>query len=454
MFMQDVRRKRAPSAPKSNQSVAKQKTEGTLYPLHHATAIYTLPRYKTLLDKIVGVESLAKLHYEQYYYPLAAHLAEFVQFLPWIRQRNNLVNETILARSLYLGFLALSYPRQDLTELWRFALASALMLRDLGTVVYDFEITIYDEKRKPKDRWNPLDGAMLTQGQFYSYQLIGDANPVSRVHNQVVPLIARTILPENAFAWIAGDANVFAAWMAWLTQEEDDSRHILPEVWPWVDQEYLAFLDKQTIFDDMLIIPKEGEESKQQEEQAEQEKQNDIAKSKVSKFWGDPTEHGALLAGQAFLEWLQTNLQSGKISVNQAKSNVHVLPNGKVLLVTPGIFNAFYKGNPQYAGKGGQIERYLVEQNLLQKGENNQYVHTIQSKNPQQTGSVQGLVITNVEQLFKSLSTGVNYDMRITSNLYTLYASKGAAPLLTAVKPAAKQSAAPEAPKITTTMKT
>jgi hypothetical protein len=372
----------------------------------------TTLKAKDVLKQMQKLQHVSTAQWQNNYLPLFSRYAEYVQQLPSHPSFKRSTDETLLDRGLYLAHIALSCP-QHMSELWRFALTSALLLRDMVMSVTELEVTLFDQAHHVRQRWLPLEGSMIGQGVYYQYARINAFQPQT-ARQQVGPLVARVVLPDASFNWLASDSTVFSAWMSWLAGDRERGG-VLPTVWPWIDER----IQNQAI-EEVEALKHQSEKTQQVDRRQEQKKA--LAKNGL---FGAGEFDFALTdeLGALFIAWLATQLKTKHLSVNQKTSVVHRLPNGGVFLQTKALYQAFFEKYAQYQGQQVQIEKYLVAKALLQKTDQGGILHHLTSKKDgAQAAVMSGLVINNPSVLFSTAMPAVNYDLRLTSALYAKFA--------------------------------
>lgn len=115
----------------------------------------------------------------------------------------------------------------DLSEeqtLWLYALFSASILQGIGKLQLDFKIDQFDANGHGLTRWNPLMQSLTAVGKYYHFDFLPCGEDDLR--RRLNLLLARQLMPESGFNWIAGNPKVLAIWLA-LLHEDPNAAGIL-----------------------------------------------------------------------------------------------------------------------------------------------------------------------------------------------------------------------------------
>lgn len=278
-----------------------------LYPVLRAAELLAHPKRALLLERIEQNTHLDSEYYDRLYRPLITDVVEFVQVLPY---HVGGALGSLMDYSLERGALALRMYNERLGEdpdpLQAYALFSAALLQDVGKVMSQQKVMISDEQGCFIAEWLVCEGSLLDKAKFYKIrcldqELIGLAQAVT-------PILARQLMPPLGFTWLWDNHHIFRAWLGMLTGSSAGGI-VIAELLQLVNQQLDAELQK-------LALPPLAIEVTEPEQTA---------------------------LGEAFLAWLQQQLEAGTI-VNQAAGPVHVLASGDLLLECPQIFKQFCAG--------------------------------------------------------------------------------------------------------------
>ena len=102
-------------------------------------------------------------------------------------------------------------------------------MQGIGKVTVDLHVELYDRSHRHLKEWSPLEGNMVTSGANYKYDF---DNPFpDDFRNRATILLARQLMPEEGFRWIASDKDLFAIWLALLDEDHRGARNLGPILW-------------------------------------------------------------------------------------------------------------------------------------------------------------------------------------------------------------------------------
>lgn len=339
---------------------------------------------------------------------LLINLASYLQDLPETRNSyfsnkggflNHAFSRTHAALSACRAYFVSDdgKPAKKLSEpqkLWMYTLFSAALLKGIGKLYVDFDIELYDKRGEFIGRWLPFENSMRHQGAyFYDYDFAATQHDSFRKRTTL--LLAKKIMPEAGFAWLAEDKNVLETWLALL---ENDSR----------DAGTLGFIMDKA--DDIAINRFFQELAAEQYNQKEGEL--GIYSKKETTFGSEKGDIEKQLKegdipkeGIEFVKWLNRALLTGKLLVNQ--SPLFMVPGG--LLMSPDIFQLFIREHPQFKSWVA-VQTGLSQMQLHTTGPNGEVMQRfMQSKTGQQhTGIVISAigVVTPAQMKMVNLSNG------------------------------------------------
>lgn len=201
--------------------------------------------------------------------------------------------------------------------LWVYVVFSAGLLKGIGKIYVDFSIKLYDAKFKYVKKWNPVLDRLNGKG-FYTFSYAHEEDEEFRANMNL--LLARTLMPEPGFAFIASNPKIFKIWVA-----------LLQEKWPKTGG-LGALLDHA----DYLAIYADFERLLE-----ELKKQNINFKKSFMDPTQDPLQKERLI-GIEFLQWLKDQLENGKEALN--KDKLHLTRDG--VFISSDIFKVFLTTNP------------------------------------------------------------------------------------------------------------
>lgn len=237
-------------------------------------------------------------HFQLYYQTVLTAFFEYVQCVPryWSGPLFGLLHTGLSRAVVALREYEQQYPKEA-GYLQRYALFSAALLQDIGRLLISQKIIAVDEAGELIGPWAPFTGSLVDQG-YTHYRLLPINGAYQRIDHRVRPVLARQLLPEIGYQWLASDLAVFADWLSALNDDDQWSGGVL------------TTLLSSTKKADLL---------------AEEERLMQAALA-VKSHPGLLTEHG-----QAFYLWFTQWLDSGEAMINSAGSDVHVFEDGVFL---------------------------------------------------------------------------------------------------------------------------
>lgn len=289
---------------------------------------------QTILKAIAETSKFDPAHYDSMALSLIHQVALNCQRLPegtvYFANSGGLLDH-LLARTLAATNLLREYllppPNSDLSDdqkRWWYALFSASLLRGIGTLCIDYRVDRYSMKGQFLKQWEPLFENMGHVNNHYWYEF--KTNNDQKLKRRLTLLLARRLMPEEGFAWIAANKEILAVWLALLDEDNDGARALG------------AILDRA----DSLVI---------------QEELNNLplrvanprrsGASHIGKFIDNTPESlidKERLAGLEFMRWVQHQIERGKFLLNHAP--LLVVPGG--ILICIEAFQVFAREHVSY----------------------------------------------------------------------------------------------------------
>lgn len=278
---------------------------GALIPVFPAISLLADKRHQFFLEQLKEHSGLTSEQYEIVYKRLIDQFVEFVQVLP--AQNDGplcgLMNEG-LVRGIN-GLHQLLSDHRDSSPLERYAIFSAALLKDVANVVVNQRIFITDKEGNFVLQWQPFDGSLESIEEAEYYKIMPLSSTYHRIAHSITPLLARQLLPQEGFDWIASDPHIFVDWLDALRDEEGEGTaritHTLQLYKTKVGEGLIDSLPA-------VHVPQEDSPATQY--------------------------------ADSFFVWLQKGIDSGEIQVNTPTAGVHVTQEG-VFLERPGAFKQY-----------------------------------------------------------------------------------------------------------------
>lgn len=168
------------------------------------------------LNRIQSYLNLPDEHFEILYIKLIEEFAAFVQILPATTEGKlgSLLSEGLGRAILALKILYESDPEKVQSDpRYAYAIFSAALLVNIGQVT-NTKITISDSKGYFVSDWFPYQGSLVGKGEYYKIYRYAHIPP--HLTHHAAPILARQIMPESGFLWIAEDMRLLHMWLALL----------------------------------------------------------------------------------------------------------------------------------------------------------------------------------------------------------------------------------------------
>lgn len=376
--------------------------------IHDGQTLLLDEKRHQLIQKFASQLCLSDENYQLFCTPLLTSFAEFVQELP--ETRNSYYSHTgglldhALERSgtalalLRAYFLPEGSDKAPLTEpqtLWAYAVFSASLLHDVGKVITDLDVQLFDKNRQSLRAWNPFAGTMKTQdGHIFDYDFLGNFPDTYR--RRVTILLARQIMPEAGFQWICSNRDVLQVWLALLEDDQRGAGTLGKVLWQ----------ADGLVINRRLLDARPGKKtlSTQIEPMAPSSLKpsfDTAAPKEVSDKAALPGEDS--IAGKEFLKWLYLNLDTAKLMINKAP--LFYVP-GAGLVFTPEIFALFIRDmqgransplSPSYLKDSQHIQRAVAALGLHTPGADGGLSHSFIRMSDNK--HISGMVIANLDAI-------------------------------------------------------
>lgn len=251
----------------------------------------SLQREKVIND-IKQVVNAPEVIFNNLYRSLINQLVRYAQILP---VNNEARMGSIMDEGLLRGLFALQVLQRESTKepepLISYVVFSASLLFDVGFMTGNRTINLVDKQGTFISNWLPYSGPMTANG-YYKIRRGGGVPPW--LCRRMAVLLARQIMPQVGFNWIAGDAYALNLWIMLLNNEHEGVESLK------------LYIDRAL---ELLEEFKASQES--------------LWLSEV-----DITEAEEVALGEDFIEWLEKIVAEQKVTVNQVDSKIHVVTDG------------------------------------------------------------------------------------------------------------------------------
>ena len=265
---------------------------GMILPVLSAKALIGEKRYQFLLDEIAQVCLLPEEYFSALYIDLIDHFAEFVQLIP--RQEKGMLGG-LLNEGLVRGMAALQrysnqFGQDSLDALHCYALFSACLFIDVSKAVTNQKVVLTDARGEYITQWRSFAAPMVGVGE--GYKLYSTSSAYHRLDASLTPLLARQIMPESGFLWLASHWRVFADWLEALQgggRKGGRLAHLISRI---LEEDLTEWFN-------LIEVPEI-----------------------------DPIEPDEENFADEFYEWLIDGIEDGSIDFNDKDSLVHVVDEG------------------------------------------------------------------------------------------------------------------------------
>jgi hypothetical protein len=309
-------------------------SERMIFPVLEPSKLLVSVQRKKILADIRHISQAPDQPYQSLYQSLIDNFVKFVQVLPVNNEARlcSLMDEGLM-RGLFVLQLQKAESDPTLDPLMTYMLFSAALLFDVGNVIENRTVSIANKQGDFIREWIPYLGAMGIEDGYYRIRRGGGIPPwLSR---RVTAILARQLMPEIGFRWIAKDAYAFNSWLSLLYGEKEGlgtlsiffnrALELLEEL--KVTQEFYIPLEVETL---------EPDENKLAED---------------------------------FLEWLRQSVEDGSLTINKNDSLVHVVEDG-LLLKSADLFKKFLEVTKQSVVFMSQLAKQLDRLGMLHGGLN------------------------------------------------------------------------------------
>lgn len=238
------------------------------------------------------------------------------------------LNRTEVALQLFHQFIMQSEDAElsEIQKLWLYAMLSASLLKDIGKLQIDYNVTVFDAYGQRLKQWNPLIESLKTAGKHYQFEFDADTEDKLSLRRRINLLLARQLMPLEGFNWIASNPKVLATWLALLSD----------------DWQSAGTLGAILIRADAVAIQRYFNES-----MIQHVSRRSSRSIRIGTFIDSSPE--SILAkeqmlGVEFIKWLTASLESGQFMINKAP--LLMVPGG--LLLCPEAFQLFVRAHPEF----------------------------------------------------------------------------------------------------------
>lgn len=201
------------------QNTTAPKREQRIFAVQTAEQLLQEPECVLLLQEIQDLSAATSKNYQVFYDTLIKNFAQFVQSLPdvdhpamtWLDHHLRLAKTSLKMREQFLLVGESLHPIVNEQEaLWHYVIFSSALLRKIGVLFTDYQVSLCNEQGVHLADWLPFSGSMNSQGTYYKLREVLAQGPTP---NTIHHLLARQLMPTEGFEWIAKNPAALLAWL-------------------------------------------------------------------------------------------------------------------------------------------------------------------------------------------------------------------------------------------------
>ena len=270
---------------------------GRMMPALPASTLLGAQQYQRLIERIHSFSDLHDEHFQVSYHLLIRRYAEYVQALPksLSRKLGSLLNDSLLrATGVLKAYVDL---HKQASPLQRYAIFSAILLRDAGRVFTRYMIILVDKEGKHLRYWDPMQGPMSQQEEGCYYKLVPLQVNQTRLNEPLSIMIAPELMSPESYEWLTGDRAVFVEWLDLMVSSGMKTGELTYFYEMFVEEELEDGYDFGELHD--LEVPQEKAPASEMVDQ--------------------------------FLEWLNESLEHGDLDVISNDPDCHIIDGGSFI---------------------------------------------------------------------------------------------------------------------------
>ncbi len=269
------------------------------------------PANQYYLQQVMPFTGLPSEHYEEFYIQFINNFVEFVQVIPITIDDvlSSLLNQGLVRGLNVLNQFIIEHPEAPLIE--RYAAFTAAVLLDIANIVTQYKIYITDQEGNFIKRWDVFASSLVRDDEAEFYKIIPLLGYYQRAKNNLVLLLAKQIIPESGFSWLASKLVVFIDWLEALKGEDGEGTTRFKLV-----LEHYLHSETQGVA-------------------------RDLPSTEVQQM-----DSSATHLADSFMSWLRQSIRLGKISINSPDAFVHMTREG-VFIQQANAFTAFNATSPE-----------------------------------------------------------------------------------------------------------
>ena len=191
-----------------------------IYPVRPGKLRLQSGAYKEVVESFRSLLSVPSDLFDQFYHQLLVRYADFVQLIP---EQESLPSHSMLGNALKRTYTVLKtiIPLLQAREGKRFfqtskgarllyAIFSAMLLFRVAKLFADKHIVLCNDKGQFLANWRYFDQPMTKSGRYFKMRS-GDCMPAPVIADMTI-VLAKQMMPELGFAWLAEDKVLLGQW--------------------------------------------------------------------------------------------------------------------------------------------------------------------------------------------------------------------------------------------------
>lgn len=191
-----------------------------IYPVHSGRSRLNMPVFKDVCSMFKQLTVVPDDLFGETYKKLLASYSEFVQLIP---EHEDMPSHSMLGNSLKRSFAMTQsfiekmkiregdrFHETDRGSRWIFAVFSSSLLFRIAKLFVDKQISLCDQKGVFICHWPYYHKSLLAYGKYFKIRHMPAAS--SDVVSDLSIVLAKQLMPDCGFNWIAEDKNVLIHW--------------------------------------------------------------------------------------------------------------------------------------------------------------------------------------------------------------------------------------------------
>ncbi|OGT67263.1 MAG: hypothetical protein A3J38_02705 [Gammaproteobacteria bacterium RIFCSPHIGHO2_12_FULL_45_9] len=274
---------------------------GELLPILSPGWLEQVPQFSAYIEEVAILADLPDAHFTALYTQFLVRFGDYVQSLPrTLEEPLWSMLSTALSRGLhYLQTWVAHSPESDSRE--RYVLFTGGVLQRIGRLLATWRINVRDREQESLGYWQPLLGPVYAIEHAFHILLFPYGWPTTWGEEAGTVWLARSLLGDMGFQWIAEDAHLLMEWIGLLHGGSHELQRFTQVIQQQPDPAWQFEVEWPR-----LVVEAE---------------------------WG-------IEQGLAFYLWLMDRLDKENLLINTEASGIHVVPEG-IFLEKPGVFKLF-----------------------------------------------------------------------------------------------------------------